>query len=137
MYYIVIERNKLLQTSICVLIYANKETSSQQYFALKMYTFLHSPYSLFPSFEYNNRSFCLFVLADEKQPIIYRPNHDVILCTYTPYRHRTYPHVRTPTYVHPMTSAPASLLNYVTLLLLLVFWTIVYPNSYIPLLLSC
>ena len=52
LYYIVIFlRNSLFQTLIRVLIYANKETSLQQYFALKMYTFSYSSYPLYPSFD--------------------------------------------------------------------------------------
>ena len=53
LYYIVIFlRNKLLQTLICVLIYAIKETPFQQYFALKMYTFSRSPYPLYLPFDF-------------------------------------------------------------------------------------
>ena len=51
-YYIVIFlRNKLFEAIIRVSIYANKETSLQQYFALKMYTFSYSSYPFFRPFE--------------------------------------------------------------------------------------
>ena len=50
-YIVIFLRNKLFETLIRVLIYANKETSLQQYFALKLYTTSYSSYPLFPSFE--------------------------------------------------------------------------------------
>ena len=52
LYHIVIFlRNKLFETLIRVLIYANKKTSLQQYFALKMCTCSYSSYPFFRPFE--------------------------------------------------------------------------------------
>ena len=61
---IIFLRNKSFQTLIRVLIYANKETSLQQYFALKMYTFSYSSYPLYLPFDSSlDRNTILFTIA--------------------------------------------------------------------------
>ena len=47
-----------------VFIYANKPR--KQYFALKMYTFSHSPYPLFPSFELGGEHITVFASGGPK-----------------------------------------------------------------------
>ena len=52
LYHIVIFlRNKLFQTLISVVIYVTKETSFQQYFALKISTISYSSYPFFRPFD--------------------------------------------------------------------------------------